>query len=134
MSDYDNRMFSSDLDAYRSDGVVYTDSITFSGNLGASASLTETSTGITITDLDFYQLLFDNSDKHSGKYRDIQLEDGTLVLETTHNSELTVRLTMVITGDVLQVEGTILNAYAGTVALTTTTINFRLVAYDSTLL
>lgn len=134
MSSYANRIFSSDLDAFRSDGVIQTRSITFSGSVAGGATATRTATAFTLTNLDFYQVLFDNSVYSSGKWRDMELEGGTLVHETTTPSDLSAWFTPVISGNNLTITVTLFNPNAGSVTLQSTTINFRFVAYDSTLL
>lgn len=134
MTDYSNILTSTDLDAYRSDGVIYNDSLTFSGTLGGSDSQVKTTTGFTIPNIDFYQLLFDNSQKHSGKWRDMNLESRTLILETTSSSELTALIQSTISDNVLTVKAEVFNAYSTSVTLQTTTLNFRFVGYDTTIL
>lgn len=134
MSSYDDRMFSSDLDAYRSDGNVQTRSITFSGTVLAGQVSSQTTSSFTLSNLDFYQLLFDNSYYHSGKYRDIALENGTFVLENTSPSPLNAWFEPKINGNSLTVTAKLFNPYAYDVAVQSTTLNFRFVAYDSTLL
>jgi len=131
--DYSDRQFSSDLSAFRSDGTVYTDSITFSGSITKGSSQTKTSSGITVNDLDFYKVLYDNSIYSSGKYRDINLEPVTLVYDTTSASELSAELSVKLTGNTITLTGTITNPYSATATLQTTTINVRVVIYDNTI-
>lgn len=134
MSTYTNRLTSSDLDAYRSDGTVYTDSITFTGTVAGSGSQVKTSTGIAVTDLDFYQILFDNSTHHSGKWRVMTLEGSTFVFASSTSTEEIASLTPKISSGVLYIVGEVFNSSSSSETLQDTTINFRLVAYDSTLL
>lgn len=134
MSDYDNRGYSTDLDAFRSDGNVQTRSVTFSGTLAAGSVQSKTTAIFTLSGLDFYQLLFDNSYYHSGKYRDMSLEDGTNVLETTSSTPLYVGFEPKVSGNDLIITAKLFNPYADDVSLQSTTINFRFVTYDSTLL
>jgi hypothetical protein len=129
-----NINFSSDLNAFRSDGVVYETSITFSGTLTGSGSQTQTSSGITISNLDFYQVLFDNSQKSAGKFRDISMDNATFVRETTGSTDLVAQLRVNVVGDVLTVTGVLINAYSNNRAIQSTTVNIRVVTYDSTLL
>lgn len=131
--DYSDRQFSSDLSAFRSDGTVYTDSITFSGSILKGASQTKTATGITVPDLDFYKILYANSIYSANKYRDINLEPVTLVYDTTSASELSAELTVILTGNTITLSGTITNPYAATATLQTTTIAIRVVVYDNTI-
>lgn len=131
---YSNRLVSSDLDAYRSDGVIQTRSITFSGSVGAGATKTVTATAFNLTDMDFHQILFDNSVHSPSKYRDINLEWGTFITESTFGSELVAYFSPYISGSTLTISATLFNPYASSITLTSTTINFRFIAYDSTLL
>lgn len=134
MSSYDDRMFSSDLDAFRSDGVVQTRSITMSGMVGAGAEYSQTTSAFTLTDMDFYQILFDNSHYHSGKFRDLTLENGTYILENTSPLELSAWFEPKLNGNDLTITLKLFNPSAIPVTLQSTTINFRFIAYDSTLL
>ena len=129
----DNRLISSDTDAFRNNGTIYTDSITFSGNLAASSTQTQTSNGINVANMDYFQVLYDNSIQSSGKFRDIGLENRTYILETTGNSYLLIVLRINVISGVLTITGTVLNAYSSIRALQTTTINIRVVAYDNTI-
>lgn len=133
MSLYSNRMLSSDLDFYRSDGQVQTRSVVISGNVGAGSQATWTSSAFTLTDQDFQQIMFDNSVYHSGKWRDIH-EETTFVLDTSSGSEFGVGFEPKINGNSLTIVCKLLNTTASTLTLQSTTINFRFVAYDSTLL
>ena len=130
---YENILFSSDLDAFRSNGEEYTASITFSGTLGGGTTQTQT-TSITVDAPDFYQVLYDNSIQHSGGYRDMSLEDVTFVVETTTPIELSAQLSVSISGDTVTFTGIVFNAISSSVSLQTTTINFRFIAYESTLI
>lgn len=134
MSQYSDRMFSSDLDAYRSDGVVQVRSVTFTGTVAAGAISTQTATSFTLTNLDFYQILFDNSVYSPTKYRDVNLEGGTMIHETTSPSDLTAWFETKVNGNTLTISAKLFNPYSMTITLQDTTINFRFVAYDSTLL
>lgn len=134
MGAYDNRMVSSDLDSYRSDGAVHLRSVTFSGTLGAGAETTRTTAAYTLTDQDFQQILFDNSKYSSGKFRDIALEYGTYLYETTSSTEIITTFEPRITGDSMTIRCVLKNPYDYDIDLESITINFRFVAYDSTLL
>jgi len=134
MSEHDNKITSSELDAFRSDGVIQTRSIVLSGTVGAGAEYSQTATSFQLPDLDFYQILFDNSAYSPSKFRDLELEGGTFVLETTNPSELNVWFEVVLTADTLTITAKLFNPYAFSVDLQSTTLNFRFVAYDSTLL
>jgi hypothetical protein len=127
-------MYSSDLDAFRSDGVIQTRSVTFSGVVGAGMVQSKTTSTFTLANLDFYQVLFDNSFYHSGKYRDMSLEGGTFVLENTSPVELSVWFEPKINGNTLTITAKLFNPADYDVTLQTTTLNFRFVPYDSTLL
>jgi hypothetical protein len=134
VSAYDNIMASTDLDTYRSDGEIHTRSVTFSGSLAGGAEIVQTTSAYTLTDQDFNQVSFDNSFYSSGKFRDIALEYGTYVLETTTSTPLIVIFEPQITGDSMTIRCVLKNPYSGSVDLQSTTINFRFTAYDSTLL
>ena len=134
MSDYDNRMFSSDLDAFRSDGVVQTRSVIMSGTVAAGAEYSQTTSAFTLTNMDFYQLLYDNSYHHSGKYRDVTLEGGTFIHENTDGGELNAWFEPKLNGNSLTITVKLFNPQAYPLSLQSTTINFEFVAYDSTLL
>lgn len=136
MSVYDNRITSSDLDAFRSDGTVQTLSIEFTGIIGAGSTQTKETAWYTLTDMDFSQVFFENNQKHSGKWRDLSKEDVTFVLETTGSTNLSAGLYSEIdaVNDRIRFIGKLFNAYINNRALETTIITFRFVAYDSTLL
>lgn len=134
MTDYSSRLTSSDLDAFRSDGIEYTDTLTLSGTLAGSSTVTATGAGIVMPNLDFYQVTYENIITHSGKWRDIALEPVTTLNETTFGSDISAFLTVTVANGVLTVRAIALNPYGSSVALQSTTINIRVVAYDSTLL
>jgi len=134
MSSYTDRLFSSDLDAYRTDGNIQTRSVTFSGTLAAGAQTSQTTTAFTLSDLDFHQLLFDNSVYSSGKFRDVTLEGGTLIHETTAGSDLSAWFEPKVNNGSLTIKVNLFNPSASNVTLQSTTIDFRFVPYDSTLL
>lgn len=134
MSDYANRMFSSDLDAYRSDGEEQSRSIIFDGTVGAGDEKSVQAVPLAYDDQDFHQISFDNSVYSSGKFRDVSLESGTMVHETTRDSDLVVEFEVKLNGDNLVISGKLFNLYDETITLQSTTINFKIVAYDSTLL
>lgn len=132
MSVYDNSLTNSDLDAFKNSGEVQTASVTFSGNLGAGLRSTLTSTPLAVTSPDFAQFLFDNSQKHSGKFKNIMLERYTMVRESTSLSELVCELAIISTGTLVSFSASLFNPYAITVALQTTTINFKYIPYEAT--
>lgn len=132
MSIYDNNLMNSDLDAFKNSGTIQAASATLSGNLGAGQRLTVTTTPITVTSPDFAQFLFDSSTKHSGKFKNIVLEQVTMVYESTNLSELTCELAIIITGTQVSFSASLFNPYAITVALQSTTINFRYIPYEAT--
>jgi hypothetical protein len=132
MSIYDEALINSDLDAFKNSGAIQTASATLSGNLGAGQRVTATTTPITVTSPDFAQFLFDNSQKHSGKFKNIVLEQYTMVYESTNLSELTCELAIIITGTQVSFSASLFNPYAVTVALQSTTINFRYIPYEAT--
>jgi hypothetical protein len=129
---YANRQFSSDLSAFRSDGIVYTGSITFSGTIAVGGSITVDSATISVANLDYYKLQYDNSIYSPGKFRDVEMEFQTSVSETTTPSVLTAIMTVLLSGNDLKLRGVMLNPYSSVITLQTTTINFRVVAYDAT--
>lgn len=131
MSGYDESLINSDLDAFKHEGVVRTAAVTLSGSLGAGARTTQTAT-LTIPNPDFSQFLFDNDQKHSGKFKNLSLEGITMVNETTSPSELTCGLNVSISGDQVVLSATLFNPYSGSVNLQTTTINFRYIPYEAT--
>ena len=135
MTDYSNKLYTSDLDAYRSDGNVDTSlSITFSGTIAASGSATYTSGYFSMTNLDFNEILYDNSIKHSGRYRNFLLEPETMVKDNTSGTEFTAYMYAQIISGQMRFVASILNTTASTLTLQTTVVNFRIVGYDSTLL
>lgn len=131
MSRYDNVTFTTNLNAFKHSGVETT-SLTVSGTLAGSGSATFTSGTITVTNPDHTQTTFDNSRKHSGRYRTLVTDKNTLILETTNNSELTGRVYAEIDGSSVSFALKLLNPNSGNVALQSTTINFRVVPYEST--
>lgn len=133
MSDYDNRLFSSDLTAFKSDGTYYTGSITFSGTLGASAEQIKYTDYTTLDGPDLSHIVYDNSAKHSGKWKDMILQPNSLVAETTFASDLAVILSAEISGNQIRMKARLLNAYGSSVSLQSTTFNFKYVGYEDTL-
>lgn len=135
MSSYDNRMFSSDLDAYRSDGNIDTSlSMTFTGTLSGGSTQTKTTAWFTLPDLDFNQIFYDNNQKHPNKWRDFTKEPLTGVRETSTPSELGAYMRTEIQENQMRFVGVVFNPYVASRTLQTTVITFRIVAYDSTLL
>lgn len=133
MSDaYINEIMNSDLDAFKQSGIL-TGSITFAGSIGAGQEIQLLTNPQTIDSLDFTQILFDNSFYHSGRYRDISLENATMINEVTRGSQLQCNVFQKITGNTVQFGGTIFNPYSGAVTLSTTTINFLYVPYQATI-
>lgn len=133
MSDkYQNDIFNSDLDAFKQSG-IQTGSVTFSGTLGAGTEKTLMTSPIELNGLDFSQILFDNSFYHSGRYRNLSLENATMINETTRGSQLLCNLGQIINGDTIQLTATLFSPYDGDVTLSTTTINFLYIPYQATL-
>lgn len=133
MSDaYQNDIFNSDLDAFKQSGIL-TDSITFSGTLGAGQESLLNTAPHTINALDFAQVLFDNSYYHPGRFRNVSLENATMVNETTRGSQLQCNVSQLVNGNTIQFVGTVFNPYNVPVNLSTTTINFQYVPYQATL-
>lgn len=132
MSQYDNSLIDSDLDAFKNSGVIQTASITFSGNVAAGAQVDRTSTPFSLAEADLAQILFDNSAKHSGKFKNLQLVPFTMVLENTFASELGVDLRTVVSNGQIYVVGSLFNPYSSVIALQSTTINFRFIPFEAT--
>lgn len=133
MSNYDNQVFNSDLDAYKNGGQVRTTSITFSGTVGAGAAYSAVSPVLTLDQTpDIAEILFDNSVMHSGKFKRLPLEQVTLVNETTFGSQLTIVLTIRIVGNTIQLRGDGFNPYSSAVNLQAMTVNFRYIPYEAT--
>lgn len=132
MSAYDNHLLNSDLDAFKNSGVIKDASLTFSGTVGAGAEQIQQTT-ITVENPDYAQILFDNSNKHSGRFKSMQIVAYTLVFESTNGSELGVDLTLRISGSQVTVHGRLFNPYSIPVALQSTTINFKYIPYEGTI-
>jgi hypothetical protein len=133
MSDaYQKDIFNSDVDAFKQSGIL-SGSITFSGSIGAGQEIDLLTNPITLDSLDFSQVLFDNSYFHSGQYRNLSLENATMIHEVTRVSELQCNVFMQVTGNQIQFGGRLFNDYDGAVTLATTTINFLYVPYQATL-
>lgn len=132
MSIYDKALINSDLDAFKNTGIIQTSSLQISGGVDAGARLTVTSTPITATSPDFAQFLFDNDQKHLNKFKNILLEQNTLIYETTTASELTCQLAIIIGNGQVSFSASLFNPYASLVTLQDTTINFRYVPYEAT--
>lgn len=133
MSDaFQNDIFNSDLDAFKQSGIL-TGSITFAGSIGAGQEIQLLTTPQTINSLDFAQMLFDNSFYHPGRYRDVSLENATMVNEVTRGSQLQCNVFQVVNGTSIQFGGTIFNPYSGAVTFSTTTINFLYVPFQATI-
>lgn len=132
-TDYGTRQFSSDFDAFKSNGEILDLSITFSGTLGASAMMTRT-TSTTISNPDFYQIQFDNSTTHSGKFRRLDLEGGqTLIFESSGGQYLVAIMNVVISGSTVTITGSLLNQYNTGVNIPAAVINFKFIPYISTI-
>lgn len=132
MSDpYQNDIFNSDVDTYKQSGIL-ADQINIGGTLGAGAEVTFLSSIHTIDTLDFAQILFDNSFYHSGKYRNLALENATMVNETTLGSQLQCNVFQLINGNTIQFGGTMFNPYSSAVNLSTTVVHFQYTPFQST--
>jgi len=133
MSDkYVNDVFNSDLDAFKQSG-IQTASVTFSGSVAAGGEVVLTTSPLTLNNLDFSQILFDNSFYHPGRYRNMALENATMINETTRGSQLQCNVAQVVNGNTIQLTATLFNPYDGAVTLSTTTINFLYIPYQATL-
>lgn len=133
MSDkFINDIFNSDLDTFKESG-IFVDQITISGTLGAGQQLNLLSSVHTISSLDFAQILFDNTFYHPGRYRNLALENATLVNETTSPSQLQCNVFEIINGNTIQFGGIMFNPYSIAVNLSTTVINFIYLPYQATL-
>lgn len=133
MSDnYVNDIFNSDLDAFKQSGIL-TGSISFSGSIGAGQQSQPTTAPQTINGLDFAQVLFDNSFYHPGRFRNISLENATMINEITRGSQLQANVFQIVNGNSIVFGATLFNPYDGAVTLSNTTINFRYVPYQSTI-
>lgn len=133
MSKYDKQLMNSDLDAFKNSGIVQTASFTFSGVLGGGAIMTQSSAIITVPSPDFMTIIFDNSVQHSGKFKNINLETGqTAINETTTPGIVLAIIDAKVSGNTIQMIGTIFNPYATPVTLQVTTINFRFMPYEAT--
>lgn len=132
MSIYDNQVTNSDLDAFKNAGVVQTTSVNFSGSLGSGQRLTVNAAPLTATSPDFAQILFDNSSKHSGKFKNLVLEQITMILETTNNVELACQIFIKVSGIQVLISASLFNQAAGAVTLQNTTLNFRYIPYEAT--
>lgn len=126
-------LFSTDLDAYRSSGIIQTSSLVFSGSVAAGGEKVVSAT-FDLVNQDFHQIMFDNSVYSPGKFRDIATEWGTYIHESTRDSELTINFDSKISGNTLTIQGKIFNLYDESVTLDSTTVGLRFVPYDSTLL
>lgn len=133
MSDaYVGDIFNSDLDAFKQSGIK-TASVTYSGTLAAGEERVLSTEPITLDSLDFTQILFDNSYYHPGRYRNLSLENATMIQENTGPSELTCNTSQLIVGNTVVLQARIQNPYSIDVALATTTINFLYIPYQATI-
>lgn len=133
MSDpYQNDIFNSDLDTFKQSG-IQVGSVTFSGSLGAGQELTLTTTPVALDSLDFSQILFDNSFYHGGRYRNLALENATMINEVTRGSQLQCNVGQIVNGNTIQFTATLFSPYDGAVTLSTTTINFLYIPYQATI-
>lgn len=135
MSSFDVNNFSSELDAYKWLDDSATTTITVSGNLQAASVVGEQyydSATLTLPyDVsDFRVWVFDNSYYHSGTYIK---NGGTYVRETTVGSDLAAPVQAIVSANTIKFRLRLLNPYGLTVALTTTTLNIRLLVYDATI-
>lgn len=133
MTDYSNKLIDSDLDAFKNSGAIVNASLTFSGSVGAGAEQVQATT-ITLADVpDFYEILFDSSTKHSGKFKSLRIAPFSLIHESTRDSELGVDLTVIVAGNTITIRGSLFSPYDAPVTLDTTTFNFRYIPYESTI-
>jgi hypothetical protein len=132
MSKYDKDIFNSDLDAFKESG-IQTASVTFSGTVAAGQEVDLATAPLTVDGLDFSQVIFDNSFYHSGKYRNLSLENATMINEITNGSQLQANIGMKVVGNQIQFIAQIFNPYSVAITLSTTTINFIYIPYQSTL-
>jgi hypothetical protein len=132
MNIYSGQTTNSDVDAFKNSGVIQSASVTFSGVLTSGQMITLQTTPITATSPDFAQFLFENSAKHSGKFKNIAMEGITMVFESTNGSELACDLNVIISGDQIKFSATLFNPYAISVNLQTTTLTFRYIPYEAT--
>jgi hypothetical protein len=133
MSDaYTNQVFNSDLDAFKQTGIK-TGQVTFSGSLGAGQERMLYTDPISLDGLDFAQILFDNSFYHNGRFRNLALENATMIYETTQGSELQCNVGQVISGNTVRLSARLFNPYSTAVNLSTTIIHFQYVPYQSTI-
>jgi hypothetical protein len=130
---YDHTMIDSDLDAFKNSGVVKTGSITFAGSIGAGAEMSLNAAVFSVTDLDFSEIMFDNSVQHSGKFKSMRLVPFSMVHESTRDSYLGIDLRVIVVGDTITLGGSLFNPYDAPVSLDSTTINFRYIPYEATL-
>lgn len=133
MSDaYINHIFNSDLDAFKQSGFSNS-SITFSGALGAGAELFVDTPAIVISSVDYSQILFDNSFYHPGRYKNLSLENATMINETTFGSQLQCNVSLIVSGSTVKLRGYLNNPYGSVVNMSTTTINFKFIPYQATI-
>jgi hypothetical protein len=132
MSQYDDKLIDSDLDAFKNSGAIQTASLNFGGSVGAGSEMVRTAQ-LVLPSIDFYQILFDSSTKHSGKFKSMQIGPYTLVHESTRDSELGVDLTVIVTGNIITIRGSLFNPYDTSVNLDSTTLNFRYIPYEATI-
>jgi hypothetical protein len=133
MSIYDGKIMDSDLSAFKNSGVVRTASITFSGSVGAGASVSRETPGLSVASPDFAQILFDNSYYHSGKWKSMALELQTLLHENTSPSELVIVLGLRVVGSQVFIRGDMFNPYSYSINIDAVTINFRYMPYEATI-
>lgn len=132
MDNYQKDIFNSDLDAFKQSGIL-TGSFTFAGSIGAGAQVNLATNPITIDELDYAQVLFDNSYYHGGRYRNMSLENATMINEVTRGSQLQCNVGLLVNGNIIQMTGILFNPYDTAVTLSTTTINFLYIPYQATI-
>jgi hypothetical protein len=136
--DVDPVSASDDRDAYKNSGVIQTDSLIFSGNIAGGGEKT-VSTTFTIENPDFFQVMFDNNRRHSGKFKNMMSEmmpgigAVTKILETTFGSYIDIFLNAKVNGNVITITGTVFNPDVGTVTLQGTTLNLMFIPYEATI-
>lgn len=132
MSDYDNQITSSDLDAFKHSGALETD-LVVSGNLSSGQQKTYSTSTIEVTDPDYGQFYFDHSDLHEGKFRNLSVDRVAHIYdETNGNYGLILSMEVEVETDGVRFIGKILNPYATPITVRTTTITFRYVPYEDT--
>jgi len=131
MSDYDNKVFDSDLDAFKIPSAMQEMTLTLQGTVGSNG-IWEDRDSFEVADTDFGMILFDNSLYHPGKYKDVKIELATTVRDTTTPSYLPANIYIKVSGSTITIGAEAINPYAYSATIDSVDLNIKYIPYQGT--